>query len=227
MGAPSRFSNGLNTATGNEATNMMGQLDPSKFHTYWNDFDTYAAGDWTITLVGTTPTVALSATDGGTILQTNSAGVADSAYLQKVGAGWTMATGKQMWFKCRFSVSDATLSSIVFGAQVVDTTPLAVSDGMYFLKAAGAATYTFNSATGSTVTSTAAIGTLVAATMTELSFYYDGKTEVQYFLNGTLLGRMTVATLPAAALTVSFGMANGEAVAKTMTTDYILLVQER
>ena len=63
--------------------------------------------------------------------------------------------------------------------------------------------------------------------MTELSFYYDGKTEVQYFLNGTLLGRMTVATLPAAALTVSFGMANGEAVAKTMTTDYILLVQER
>ena len=227
MGAPSRFSNGLNSATGNEPTNMMGQLDPSKFHTYWNDFDTYAAADWTITLVGTTPTVALNATDGGAILQTNSAGATDSAYLQKVGAGFTMASGKQFWFRARFQVSDATLSAIVFGVQVVDTTPLAVSDGMYFLKATGAATYSFNSATGSVVTTAAAIGTLVAATMTELSFYYDGKTEVTYFINNVLAGRMTVATLPAAALTVSFGMANGEAVAKTMITDYVMDVQER
>jgi hypothetical protein len=63
--------------------------------------------------------------------------------------------------------------------------------------------------------------------MTELAFYFDGGNEVQYFVNGVLKGRMAVATLPTGLVTVSFGMANGEAVAKTMTTDYIFAAIER
>jgi len=227
MGAPTRFQNGVTNNAGSNALGMMGQLDPTLFHTYFNDFDTFVAADWVITNVGVTPTVAVTALDGGAILQTNTAGIADSAYLQKTAAAFSFETGKKVWFKARFSVSDATESSIVFGLQVVDTTPLAVSDGMYFLKADGAATYSFISATGSVLTTAAAVGTLVAATMTELSFYFDGVNEAQYFINGALAGRMAVATLPTGLVTVSFGMANGEAVAKTMTTDYIFAAKER
>ncbi|MBV5322727.1 MAG: hypothetical protein JZU60_02695 [Ilumatobacteraceae bacterium] len=227
MGAPTRFQNGVTNNSGSNALGMMGQLDPTLFHTYFNDFDTFLAGEWTVTNVGVTPTIALTAVDGGAILQTNTAGIADSAFLQKVGASFTFAAGRKVWFKARFQVSDATESSIVFGLQVVDTTPLAVSDGMYFLKADGAATYSFISATGSVLTTAAAVGTITAATMTELSFYFDGVNEVQYFSNGTLLGRMAVATLPTGLVTVSFGMANGEAAVKTMTTDYIFAAQER
>lgn len=227
MGAPSRFSNGLNTSSGNTPLNMMGQLDPTKFHTFFDDFDTFTAADWTVTNVGVTPTIAVAAVEGGAILQTNTAGIADSAYLQKTGASFSFESGKKVWFKARFQVSDATESSIVFGLQVVDTTPLAVSNGMYFLKSDGAATYSFISMTGSAATTAAAIGTLTAATMVELSYYYDGGTEAQYFIDGVLAGRMTIATLPAGAVTVSFGMANGEAAAKTMTTDYIFVAKER
>jgi hypothetical protein len=227
MGAPTRFQNGVTNNAGSNALGMMGQLDPTLYHTFFDDFDTFTAADWTITNVGVTPTVAVTAVDGGAILQTNTAGVADSAFLQKTGASFAFAAGKKAWFKARFQVSDATQSSIVFGLQVVDTTPLAVSNGMYFLKADEAATYSFISATGSVLTTAAAIGTLVAATMTELAFYFDGVNEVQYFVDCVLKGRMAVATLPTGLVTVSFGMANGEAVAKTMTTDYIFAAIER
>ena len=227
MGAPTRFQNGVTNNSGYDALGMLGELDPTLYHTFWEDFDYYTAADWTITNVGVTPTVALTDTNGGAILQTNTAGIADSAYLQKVGSSYTMAVGKKTWFKARFAVSDAVESSIVFGLQVVDTTPLAVSNGMYFLKADGAATFTFNSLTGSAATTSAAFGTMVSAAMTTVAFYYDGGTEVTYFVDGALVGRMTVVTLPAGALTISFGMANGEAVAKTMTTDYIFAAQER
>jgi len=227
MSTPTRFKHGVNNSAVNSALGAMGQPDPTKFHTFFDDFDTYAAGDWTITNVGVTPTVALTAFDGGAVLQTNTAGIADSSYRQKTGASYSFATGKKVWFKARFQVSDAVESSIVFGLQVVDTTPLAVSDGMYFLKADGAATYSFISATGSVLTTAAAVGSLVTATMSELAFYYDGSQEVQYFQDGILLGRMAVATLPTGLVTVSWGMANGEAVAKTMTVDYIFAAKER
>jgi hypothetical protein len=227
MGAPTRFQNGVTNNSGSNALGMMGQLDPTLFHTFFDDFDSFTAAEWTVTNVGVTPTIANTGVLGGAILQTNTAGIADSAYLQKPGASFSFVADKKVWFKARFQVSDATESSIVFGLQVVDTTPLAVSDGMYFLKADGAATYSFISATGSVLTTAAAVGTLVAATMTELSFYFDGVNEVQYFINGVLKGRMTVGTLPTGLVTVSFGMANGEAVAKTMTTDYIFVAQER
>lgn len=227
MSAPTRFKHGVNNSAVNSALGAMGQPDPTKFHTFFDDFDTYTAGDWTVTNVGVTPTMAVTGVDGGAILQTNTAGIADSSYRQKTGASYSFEAGKKVWFKARFAVSDATQSSIVFGLQVVDTTPLAVSDGMYFLKSDGAATFDFISATGSVLTTASAAGSLVSATMSELAFYYDGSQEVQYFQDGVLLGRMTAATLPTGLVTVSFGMANGEAAAKTMTVDYIFAAKER
>lgn len=227
MSTPTRFNHGVTNATKVSPLAMMGQLDPTQYHTYFNDFDTYVAADWTVTNVGVTPTVAVTGVEGGAILQTNTAGIADSSYRQLPGASFSFESSKKVWFKARFSVSDATQSSIVFGLQVVDTTPLAVSDGMYFLKTDGAATFDFKSLTGSTATTAAAVGSLVDATMSELAFYYDGAQEVQYFQDGVLLGRMAVATLPTGQVTVSFGMANGEAVAKTMTVDYIFAAKAR
>lgn len=227
MSAPTRFKNGMTTAAVNSPLGMYLAPDPTKVHTFFDDFDTYTAAQWTITNVGVTPTVAVTGVNGGAILQTNTAGAADSAYLQKTGSSFAFTAGKKAWFKARFQVSDATQSSIVFGLQVTDTTPLAVSDGMYFLKADGAATFTFNNATGSVVTTGTATGTLVSDTMSELAFYFDGASEAIYYQDGVVLGRLAIPTLPTGLVTVSFGMANGEAVAKTMTTDYIFAAVER
>jgi hypothetical protein len=227
MSAPTRFKYGVTNSAVNAPVGMMGQPDASEFHTYWNDFDTYTAADWTVTNVGVTPTQALTPGDGGLLLLTTTAGATDSTYLQKVASSFALVAGKQAWFKARFLMSDVTLAGFVMGLQVTDSTPAAVSDGVFFSKASGAATYDVASYSGSVGTTASAVGTLVNATSVELAWYYDGKTEIQHFKDGVLTGRLTPAALPTGNLTVSFGMVNGAAAIKTMTVDYIYAVKER
>lgn len=226
-----RFPYGLTNVGETNLFADMVQPDPTLFHTYFNDFDTYVAGDWTVTETDAGATQALTAGDGGLLLITNTAADNDLVALQKNPAAWTFTSGKKTFFRCRFKVSDATQSDIVFGLQVVDTTPLDVTDGVYFLKADGAATVDVvcrkNASTGST--SAAAVATLSDDTFIELGFYYDGQSKVAYEVNGNVLGSLDASSsyLPDTTCTVSFALQNGEAAAKTMTVDYVYVAKER
>lgn len=207
------------------------QSDLTIYHTYYNDFDTYTAGDWVVTETDAGATQALTAGDGGLLLITNTAADNDLVALQKTPAAFTFETGKKAFFRCRFKVSDATQSDLVIGLQVVDTTPLDVTDGVYFLKADGAATVDVicrkNASTGSTTAT--AVATLANDTFVTLGWYWDGIDTVQYEVNGVVAGSLTSAAtyLPDTTCTVSFAIQNGEAVAKTMTVDYIYAGKER
>ena len=209
----------------------MVQPDPTLFHTYFNDFDTYVAGDWTVTETDSGATQALTAGDGGLLLITNTAADDDLVALQKNPAAFTFEAGKKTFFRARFKVSDATQSDLVIGLQVVDATPLDVTDGIYFLKADGSTNVSVicrkNATTGST--SASAITTMANDTFIELGWYYDGDSKVYYEVNGNVIGSLdgSSAYLPDAAVTVSFALQNGEAVAKTMTVDYIFVAKER
>jgi len=209
----------------------MVQPDPTLFHQYFNDFDTYVAGDWTVTETDAGATQALTAGDGGLLLITNTAADNDLVALQKNPAAWSFTAGKKSFFSARFKVSDATQSDLVIGLQVVDATPLDVTDGVYFLKADGAATVNVicrkNATTGST--SASAIATLADDTFITLGWYYDGDSKIAYAVNGSVLGSLDASSsyLPDTNVTVSFALQNGEAVAKTMTVDYIYVAKER
>ena len=226
-----RFPYGLTNVGETDLFADMVQPDPTLFHTYFNDFDTYTAGDWTVTETDSGATQALTAGDGGLLLITNTAADNDLVALQKNPAAFTFTAGKKTFFRCRFKVSDATQSDIIFGLQVVDSTPLDVTDGIYFLKADGAATVDFicrkNASTGST--SASAMATMANDTFIELGFYYDGQSKVAYEVNGSVLGSLDASStyLPDTTCTVSFALQNGEAVAKTMTVDYVYVAKER
>lgn len=226
-----RFPYGLTNVSEVDLFADMVQPDPTLFHTYFNDFDTYVAGDWTVTETDAGATQALTAGDGGLLLITNTAADNDLVALQKNPAAFTFTAGKKTFFRCRFKVSDATQSDLVFGLQVVDSTPLDVTDGIYFLKADGAATVDFicrkNASTGST--SASAVATMANDTFIELGFYYDGQSKVAYEVNGSVLGSLDASStyLPDTTCTVSFALQNGEAVAKTMTVDYVYVAKER
>ena len=226
-----RFPYGLTNVSEVDLFADMVQPDPTLFHTYFNDFDTYVAGDWTVTETDAAATQALTAGDGGLLLITNTAADNDLVALQKNPAAFTFTAGKKTFFRCRFKVSDATQSDLVFGLQVVDSTPLDVTDGIYFLKADGAATVDFicrkNASTGST--SASAVATMANDTFIELGFYYDGQSKVAYEVNGSVLGSLDASStyLPDTTCTVSFALQNGEAVAKTMTVDYVYVAKER
>lgn len=226
-----RFPYGLTNVGETDLFADMVQPDPTLFHEYWNDFDTYAAGDWTVTETQAGATQALTAGDGGLLLLTNSAADDDLVALQKNPAAFTFTAGKKTFFRCRFKVSDATQSDVVIGLQIVDATPLDVSDGIYFLKADGSTSFSFicrkNATTGSTSASN--VATLADDTFIELGFYYDGESKVAYEVNGSVIGSLDASSayLPDTTCTVSFALQNGEAVAKTMTVDYIYAAKER
>lgn len=241
MPAPVRFPSGVTNVGPNDLLGMHLSTDPSRMHTNWNDFNSFAAADWTITKVGA-GTTALGDLDHGVLVVTNAAGVADSVYLQKVGSDFFFESGKQLWFKARFKLSDATLTTAIMGLQITDTTPLAVSNGVFFIKGAAAATLDFLVEAASTATTASAIATMVDDTYMTVGFYYDGKTEISYWVDVAgnhpgndvgrtpqKLGTLALTNLPLStqALTISYGVKNGEAVAKVMSVDYILVAKER
>lgn len=199
-------------------------------HVYMEDFDTFTAADWTITTVEAgagSATEALGDADGGVLVITNDNADDDSDFFNKVGESFLMESGKKLWFEARFKVSDATQSDVVFGLQITDTTPLDVSDGVFFLKPDGDTAFTLEVEKNNTATSTA-VGDLADDTYVTLGFYYDGSTGVHAYVNRVLVDTSVVTNLPDdEVLTISFGIQNGEAAAKVMTVDYIMVAKER
>lgn len=226
------FPNGLTNNTAQNCLGNMTQPDPTLLHTYFNDFDTYVAGDWTVTETDAAATQTLADADGGVLLLTNTAADNDLVALQKKGESFTFTVGKETFFKARLKVSNATQSDFVIGLQITDTTPLAVSDGVYFLKADDAATVDFKVVASSSATTASAIATLADDTYYTFAFYYDGVSYVNYYigtdtLNPTYLGRSVVTNLPTTELTVSFALQNGSAAVRTMSVDYIFAAKAR
>lgn len=66
------------------------------------------------------------------------------------------------------------------------------------------------------------------STYIDVGFYYDGKSSISYFLYDQKLGTVAATNLPDdELLTISFGIQNGEAAAKSMAVDYILAAKTR
>ena len=223
-----RFPNGLTNVGEDSPFADLAMPAPTLFHTYMEDFDYYTAGDWTVTETDAGATQALADGDGGLLLITNTAADNDLVALQKKGNSFTFSSGKRLFFEARFKVSDATQSDLVMGLQVTDATPLAVANGVFFIKNDGAATVNLVLTKAGTSTTNSSVATMADDTFIRLGFFYDGST-MTYFVNGVNAGTSVVTNLPLSTtnLTVSFAIQNGEAVAKTMTVDYIFVAKER
>ncbi len=229
MAAVTRYPKGLSTRGKNDPFGSYMHPDETDQHLFFDDFNAYTATNWTITVVGTS-TPALVAGDGGLLGITTSGASGDSAFLQRTIASFTFETGKPAWFGCRFKVSTLTTTAVI-GLQVIDTTPLDVTDGIYFLTTTGTGAITGirrkNATTGS---SSVAMGNLVADTYTELAWYWDGNDTVTFYKERVPGGSITgVAAnyLPDTVCTVSMGVQTDSANARTMTVDYFCAAKSR
>lgn len=226
------------TPTPFSAGRLAGEMPPcvgdTAWSVYFNDFmgpQDYTAADWTIT---TTEAGAGSASEAitnaahGALLITNDAADDDADFLQLAQESFTFTAGKRTLFAARFKTSDATQSDIVFGLQITDTTPLAVTDGVYFLKSDADTWFDLKVAKDSAVTTLEEVGQCVDDTYMILAFEYDGYGAIYPWVNGKRGAAVAVTNLPDdEELTISFGIQNGEAVAKTLTVDYLYAAQER
>ena len=223
-----RFPNGVTNVGEDSPFADLTMPAPTKFHTYYEDFDYYVAANWTVTETQAGATQALTDGDGGLLLITNTAADDDLVALQKVGESYRFASGKELFFEARLKVSDATQSDVVIGLQITDATPLDVSDGVFFIKADGSTSVSLLVEKDNTATTTSSVATMANDTFISLGFYYDGASSIQYFVNGVVKGTSVTTNLPDDEdMTVSIALQNGEAVAKTMTVDYVFVAKER
>lgn len=207
-------------------------------------------GTWTITVTEGGAGDASSAVadmDGGGILLTTDAADNDLIFVQHKSEAFLPAAGKKMFFKMRFKITDANAnaSSILntewyAGLMVRDTDPLSsaagdgVTDGVFFMSEDGTQNVYLHcqkDATGGQL-STLLSDTLTVNTLTEFAFYFDGARYIEVYKDGVKTSTIdltaTAATyLPDTELALSFGIKNGEAVAKATTIDYIFIAKER
>lgn len=238
MTTPSRFTKGVtNVANGT----TMGQLiipDPTSVHIFMEDFNKWNPGDWVITKVGTGGTdgaETITDADGGILAFYPRNGDDDSTFMEWKATDhidtaseiFTFESGKKLWFKSRFKVSDTGDSDFFVGLKSADTTPLtAPVDGVWFQSDDGDDYLDLNTykASAAVLTQTQ-IYTMADDTYITCGFYYDGT--LHMFVNDNEVASVSGFTIPTAALTVSFGVQNGSATARTISVDYIFACKER
>ncbi|NJN37218.1 MAG: hypothetical protein HC794_09470 [Nitrospiraceae bacterium] len=200
-----RFPFGLTNVGETNILSDMGQLDPTKFHTFWDDFDSYVVTDgtnvqWTVT-AASTGTVAQAAGNGGLLLLTAANTDEDLIQLQRTIAAFRPVVGKRTFFKARLMLSAAALTDLLIGISNIDTSLIAASvigttDFIGFFKAATDTSLTLfcrqDATTGST--SVGSIGTVANATMFTVGFYFDGVDKIFYSFNDVVLGRLAVSS---------------------------------
>ena len=202
------------------------------FYMYHNDFFTYNSGDWTITTTeaGTgSASEAVTSSAGGALLLTNAAGDNDLDFLQLKGEGFKLSTSKKAYFSARFKVNDVDQSDFVMGLGITDTTPLDTTDGVFFISADGDAGLDFLVEKDNSATTTEDVATMADDTFITTTWFIDpDASKVYYSINNAKPVGVAITNLPDdEELTVSFGIQNGEAAAKTMTIDYINVICER
>lgn len=196
---------------------------------YFNDFlvaQDYAATDWVVTEVGAGGTEAIAADEtNGALLLTCDANDNDLVALQSLEEWAKLTVGKRVWFETKLKISDATQSDYFVGLNVTDTTLLASTDSVGFLKNDGDTN--INARTGLVSTTTTDTGfDMTANTYVTLGFYWDGISSVKFFVDRALAATHTT-NIPTAKLALSAHIQNGEGAAKTMTIDYLYVCQER
>lgn len=200
MGTPTRFPGGLNTSAPTTNTSEMGQLDPSKYATFFDDLFVPAAALGTFTAISG---------DGGlvTVATTNDLSTPQTSFVGE--------DSKKLFFKTKLSTSVVATGGAIAG--FVDTFPSA---------AAGITVTVLNNVLTLTnaydsVTDTATV-TYAVNEMFEIGLsYVPGKGVAAYF-NDECVARVATPTFDTTAL-VAGVYSNGG----TLTIDYILAAKER
>lgn len=173
---PVRFPSGVSTVGPGQLLGNLPAPNPFDCNFYFNDFNTYVAGDWAV--VGTNGgTSALQALNGGSLLISTGATATNDASNLLTPASFSITPGFQAWFIVNVTLTDiTTAASPSFILGLSKGGPNAPTDGVYFTKASGAnKTVSAVIRASSTSTTITGIATMVANTPITLGWYYDGK----------------------------------------------------
>lgn len=225
--ASTNFPNGVTNVLESSTLGGFTSPDPSSSHMWFNDFDNYTSSQWTVTESDASATQAIVAGDGGLLALANSSVDDHLNAIQWTNETFKFQSGKKLWGKFRFKVSDATESDLVVGLQITDTTPLAVTDGVFFRKDDGSTTLSLVVCKDSTETVTT-VTTLTSDTYVVVGFAYDGVSSIVAYANEASTSISATTNLPDdEELAPSFAVQNGTSAVSTLTIDYAMFAKER
>jgi len=212
-------------------SNMPASSDPD-YSVYFNDFlvaQDYAAADWVVTEVGVATQVLAADEQGGALLVTNAGSDDDSSSSQSTEEAWSCTAGARMWMSCRIKIGGTDIAQVEFfiGLNITDTTPLVSSDRVGFQISDGNASIEAIAEKDSTETLTDTGQDAVIDTYVKLSMYWDGISRVYYYINDNHVVTHSTNIPDNEQLALTYIVTNGEAVAKTLTIDYLHVIQER
>lgn len=237
MGAPTRLPNGVSTAVVNSNLGMFPLPDPTEVALSFYDFNQYVAADWTVTNTSAHDTIGLVAASatvpaGGVISIAGGASTVstDVGAIQATPLNFYLASTNQVWFYAHLQVDVALNNLVVLG--IADSMATAApAYGMYFQKAAAAATVDFVINKNGTKTTLSSVATMTNAGNIELGFYYNGKDQVDVFVNEVKVASTTTTTNLPLATAMGAGLAMKAAATAPTTayaySDFILAAQSR
>lgn len=243
------FGNGLTNADPWQTMATAGTPDPTWSQMFVDDFNDYIAARYTLSGVGT-PAAALTAAQGpgGVLALSTSAAANDTSVLQLTAASVLLTgsqLGKPFFWKARIALSAGASSTVAAGMMATNANPVLNNvDGLYFLKASGGQSWTFQIVVGGVTVSTPIPATLLSvdAAYVELGFALDYQGNVAIFFNPTT-GNQTVAAqngaprgrvtavyapaLPAGLLNPTLSLLSTSAAVKSAFVDYQMFSAER
>jgi hypothetical protein len=254
MASPTRFPAGVSTQAVGSSLGQFPLPDPTEVCVDYEEFFQYVSGDWTVTNTTSHDTIGLVAGAGGLISIVGGA----STTTNDIGAiiasplGFNLAANSvstlpplgTAWFYCGMKATVAANDQLQIGVTSANSA-LTPTDGIYFNKAAGSSAITFVVRKSSTSlaataysTGTTTVATLANATFVRLGWYYDGKGNIDVFVNDAKVCSVDVgqstgavaATFPVAVnLGGGFGMKAAATAPTTadMVVDFILTAQSR
>lgn len=226
-----RFPNGVNDALAEPLQNFKG-LSPFKYQQYEDDFNFFIPTQWTITETQAGATQAIQNNRSGGFLELiNTAADDDLNAIQQPAATFRLDTARDFFFATTLELPDVLQCDAIAGLYVLDTSPLASlpSDGIFFHKIDGIATLDFHLRAGGTSTSVT-VATLANGVMVQLAAVYQALAQrwTIYVNNAAVAQIATLTNMPTVpALALGIALQNGEAVAKTLRSDWIFAARER
>jgi len=212
-----------------ETQRWVGVVGPSVTR-FEFDAVTYAADMFTVTAVNGSTIAQVAGALGGNIVLTADTAENDGVQAQLLGEAFYLNGDYPAYFGARFKAADVDQTDILVGLCITDTTTIAgVSDGAYFRSVDESAVLNFVLEQDSVETSNAT-DTLVDDTWVVAEFYYDGTTNIYAYADGVLVSTvaLTDANFPDDEyLSPILAMLTGEAIANTLTIDWVRAYQIR
>ena len=169
----------------------------TKFEALVGDTPT-TAERYTLTVTGSTPTVAGATTIGDRLLLTTVAAEYSGVNLQTVGTPFAFASNKPLYFGGKLTMGRTDMD-LLFGLYKTQTAMMATSsahalaatgDGFYFYKLAGATTI-FAGAEIAGAQKAATLATAMDTSAHTYEFIWDGNTTLSAYFDGALVSTIT------------------------------------